>query len=75
MSFQIKTFLKRCLDPDSFCHADPAKSMRIRNTGIIAEMVLTCRMLNKKLTMKDIESIDPEFFNSLVWIRQGLVII
>jgi hypothetical protein len=27
------------------------------------------RMLNKKLTMKDIESIDPEFFNSLVWIR------
>jgi hypothetical protein len=26
-------------------------------------------MLNKKLTMKDIESIDPEFYNSLVWIR------
>jgi hypothetical protein len=49
--------------------------MRIRNTGIMAEMVLTRRMLNKKLTMKDIESIDPEFFNSLVWIRQGLVLI
>jgi hypothetical protein len=49
--------------------------MRIRNTGIMAEMVMTCRMLNKKLTMKDIESIDPEFFNSLVWIRQGLVLI
>jgi hypothetical protein len=45
------------------------------NTGIMAEMVLTCRMLNKKLTMKDIESIDPEFFNSIVWIRQGLVLI
>lgn len=29
------------------------------------------RMLNKKLTMKDIESIDPEFFNSLVWIRDN----
>ena len=24
------------------------------------------RMLNKKLTMKDIESIDPEYYNSLV---------
>ncbi|VVC92941.1 unnamed protein product [Leptidea sinapis] len=29
------------------------------------------RMLNKKLTMKDIESIDPEFFNSLVWIKDN----
>lgn len=29
------------------------------------------RMLNKKLTMKDIESIDPEFYNSLVWIREN----
>jgi len=29
------------------------------------------RMLNKKLTMKDIESIDPEFYNSLVWIRDN----
>lgn len=27
------------------------------------------RMLGKKLTMKDIESIDPEFYNSLVWIK------
>lgn len=24
------------------------------------------RMLNKKLVVKDIESVDPEFFNSLV---------
>ena len=24
------------------------------------------RMLNKKLTMKDIESVDPEYYNSLV---------
>lgn len=24
------------------------------------------RMLNKKLVLKDIESIDPEFYNSLV---------
>uniref|UniRef100_A0A069DXJ8 E3 ubiquitin-protein ligase n=1 Tax=Panstrongylus megistus TaxID=65343 RepID=A0A069DXJ8_9HEMI len=29
------------------------------------------RMLNKKLTMKDIESIDPEFYNSLVWIHEN----
>ncbi|XP_047469714.1 E3 ubiquitin-protein ligase wwp-1-like isoform X2 [Penaeus chinensis] len=29
------------------------------------------RMLNKKLTMKDLESIDPEFYNSLVWIRDN----
>lgn len=29
------------------------------------------RMLNKKLTMKDIESIDPEFYNSLVWIKEN----
>lgn len=29
------------------------------------------RMLNKKLTMKDIESIDPEFYNSLIWIRDN----
>nr|CAD7445561.1 unnamed protein product [Timema bartmani] len=29
------------------------------------------RMLNKKLIMKDIESIDPEFYNSLVWIKDN----
>ncbi|MCL4122954.1 UNVERIFIED_CONTAM: hypothetical protein GTU68_033244, partial [Idotea baltica] len=29
------------------------------------------RMLSKKLTMKDLESIDPEFFNSLVWIKEN----
>ncbi|CAL8102046.1 unnamed protein product [Orchesella dallaii] len=29
------------------------------------------RMLNKKLVLKDIESIDPEFYNSLVWIREN----
>jgi len=29
------------------------------------------RMLNRKLTMKDIESIDPEFYNSLIWIRDN----
>ena len=28
-------------------------------------------MLNKKLTTKDIESVDPEFFNSLIWIRDN----
>lgn len=26
-------------------------------------------MLSKKLTIKDLESIDPEFYNSLIWIR------
>lgn len=29
------------------------------------------RMLHKKLTMKDIESIDPEFYNSLVWFKDN----
>ncbi|EZA56343.1 hypothetical protein DMN91_010437 [Ooceraea biroi] len=29
------------------------------------------RMLNKKLVMKDIESIDPEFYKSLVWIKEN----
>ena len=28
-------------------------------------------MLNRKLTMKDIESIDPEFYNSLIWVRDN----
>ena len=27
------------------------------------------KMLGKKLTIQDIESIDPEYFNSLIWIR------
>ncbi|XP_030561304.1 E3 ubiquitin-protein ligase Su(dx) [Drosophila novamexicana] len=29
------------------------------------------RMLNKKLTIKDIETIDPEFYNSLIWVRDN----
>ncbi|XP_023028955.1 suppressor of deltex [Leptinotarsa decemlineata] len=29
------------------------------------------RMLGKKLVMKDIETIDPEFYNSLVWIKEN----
>nr|CAB3267777.1 NEDD4-like E3 ubiquitin-protein ligase WWP1 [Phallusia mammillata] len=29
------------------------------------------RMLNRKLTIKDIESVDEEFYNSLVWIRDN----
>ncbi|XP_040564467.1 E3 ubiquitin-protein ligase Su(dx) isoform X1 [Lepeophtheirus salmonis] len=29
------------------------------------------RMLNKKLIMKDIESIDPEYYNSLMWIKDN----
>ncbi|CAH1779730.1 unnamed protein product [Owenia fusiformis] len=28
-------------------------------------------MLSKKLTLADIESIDPEFYNSLVWIKEN----
>ncbi|KAJ8911507.1 hypothetical protein NQ315_014432 [Exocentrus adspersus] len=31
------------------------------------------RMLGKKLVMKDIESIDPEFYNSLVWIKENSI--
>nr|KAF6392657.1 hypothetical protein mPipKuh1_007842 [Pipistrellus kuhlii] len=29
------------------------------------------RTLSKKLTIKDLESIDPEFYNSLIWIRDN----
>ncbi|ALC40300.1 Su-dx- [Drosophila busckii] len=29
------------------------------------------RMLNKKLTINDIETIDPEFYNSLIWVRDN----
>uniref|UniRef100_A0A8C3AGV7 HECT-type E3 ubiquitin transferase n=1 Tax=Cyclopterus lumpus TaxID=8103 RepID=A0A8C3AGV7_CYCLU len=29
------------------------------------------RMLNKKLILKDLESIDSEFYNSLIWIRDN----
>ncbi|XP_051884693.1 NEDD4-like E3 ubiquitin-protein ligase WWP2 isoform X2 [Pristis pectinata] len=31
------------------------------------------RMLNKNPTMKDLESIDPEFYNSLLWIKENNV--
>ncbi|XP_043562637.1 NEDD4-like E3 ubiquitin-protein ligase WWP2 isoform X2 [Chiloscyllium plagiosum] len=31
------------------------------------------RMLNKKPTIKDLESIDPEFYNSLLWIKENNV--
>lgn len=27
------------------------------------------RMLNKKPTLKDLESIDPEFYNSILWVK------
>lgn len=27
------------------------------------------RILNKPLALKDLESIDPEFYNSLMWIK------
>ncbi|XP_006006818.1 NEDD4-like E3 ubiquitin-protein ligase WWP2 isoform X2 [Latimeria chalumnae] len=29
------------------------------------------RMLNKKPTLKDLESIDPEFYNSILWIKEN----
>ncbi|KAM6928549.1 E3 ubiquitin-protein ligase Itchy-like [Lycodopsis pacificus] len=29
------------------------------------------RMLNKPLALKDLESIDPEFYNSLIWIKDN----
>ena len=27
------------------------------------------KLLNKKLTLSDIESVDPEMHNSLIWVR------
>ena len=32
---------------------------------------LIIRPIFRKLTMKDIESIDPEFYNSLIWVRDN----
>ncbi|XP_077067445.1 NEDD4-like E3 ubiquitin-protein ligase WWP2 isoform X1 [Siphateles boraxobius] len=29
------------------------------------------RMLNKKPTLKDLESIDPEFYNSIIWVKEN----
>ncbi|MCJ8734539.1 hypothetical protein PDJAM_G00236330 [Pangasius djambal] len=29
------------------------------------------RMLNKKPTLKDLESIDPEFYNSILWVKEN----
>uniref|UniRef100_A0A2K6E5N7 E3 ubiquitin-protein ligase n=4 Tax=Cercopithecinae TaxID=9528 RepID=A0A2K6E5N7_MACNE len=29
------------------------------------------RMLNKRPTLKDLESVDPEFYNSIVWIKEN----
>ncbi|XP_070575798.1 NEDD4-like E3 ubiquitin-protein ligase WWP1 isoform X2 [Ptychodera flava] len=31
------------------------------------------RMLSKKLSLKDLETIDPEFYNSLVWVKDNNV--
>lgn len=28
-------------------------------------------MLNKRPTLKDLESIDPEFYNSIIWIKEN----
>ena len=30
------------------------------------------QMLGKKLGLQDLESVDPEFYNSLTWIKLGL---
>ena len=29
------------------------------------------KMLNKKLTLKDLESVDSEFYNSVMWIKEN----
>jgi hypothetical protein len=31
------------------------------------------KMLNKKLTLKDLETTDPEIYNSLTWIRDNSI--
>ncbi|KAG9338101.1 hypothetical protein JZ751_027072 [Albula glossodonta] len=32
---------------------------------------IAMRMLNKKPTLKDLESIDPEFYNSIMWVKDN----
>lgn len=36
---------------------------------LVSRYPSTSRMLSKKLTIKDLELIDTEFYNSLIWIR------
>ena len=43
---------------------------QVVTTEIILFSLVT-GVLDRKLTMKDIESIDPEFYNSLIWVRDN----
>ena len=48
---------------------------RMLNRQVVTRAVilfgLITGVLDRKLTMKDIESIDPEFYNSLIWVRDN----
>ena len=43
---------------------------RSKSTELILSSLII-RPIFRKLTMKDIESIDPEFYNSLIWVRDN----
>lgn len=49
------------------CYAQALFHAKFIDTGF--SLPFYKRMLNRKLTLKDIESVDEEFYNSLVWIR------
>lgn len=57
----MQTFSKRFVSRQALFHG------KFIDTGF--SLPFYKRMLSKKLTIKDLESIDPEFYNSLIWIR------
>ncbi|KAG8133744.1 hypothetical protein E2320_011526 [Naja naja] len=57
---------------EATCEISPARALfhgKFIDTGF--SLPFYKRMLNKKLTIKDLESIDTEFYNSLIWIRDN----
>uniref|UniRef100_A0A671PIZ4 E3 ubiquitin-protein ligase n=1 Tax=Sinocyclocheilus anshuiensis TaxID=1608454 RepID=A0A671PIZ4_9TELE len=62
------------INPASYINPDHLKYFRFIGR-FIAMVMLPChiwsRILNKPLALKDLESIDPEFYNSLIWIKDN----
>ncbi|KAI6178218.1 E3 ubiquitin-protein ligase [Aphelenchoides besseyi] len=63
------------INPASFVNPDHLKYFEFIGRFIAMVMVSRClstkKMLNKKITLKDLESVDSEFYNSIVWIRDN----
>uniref|UniRef100_A0A673MZ75 E3 ubiquitin-protein ligase n=1 Tax=Sinocyclocheilus rhinocerous TaxID=307959 RepID=A0A673MZ75_9TELE len=61
------------INPASYINPDHLKYFRFIGHCIPNGFSLPFykRILNKPLTLKDLESIDPEFYNSLIWIKDN----